>query len=84
MKKLIVSLAVFFAFVENSFGAVCFRYYNKAGKAHTFKVKIDGVHKEITFNSVKTDSFTVHSGARECVMCTSCREVTIEGGWRLI
>lgn len=78
MKKLILSTLVLVAIAAQS--AVTVRYLNKDSKSHTFKVKIDGSYKEVTFDGSKTSSVTIQGGATECVVYTNCGEVTLKGG----
>ncbi|TND10422.1 MAG: hypothetical protein FD123_64 [Bacteroidetes bacterium] len=78
MKKSLLVFAATVAFAISSFGAVTIRYYNKDSKSHTFKVKIDGSYKEVTFESSRTASVTIQGGARECIIYTDCGEVTVK------
>lgn len=80
MKKLIFTTLALCAFSITSFGAVTIRYYNKDSKTHTLKVKIDGSYKEVTFDSSRTASVTIQGGAKECIIYTSCGEVTVKDG----
>jgi hypothetical protein len=80
MKKVIFTSVALLAFAVSTFGAVTIRYYNKDSKSHTFKVKIDGSWKEVTFDSSRTSDVTIQGGATECVIYTSCGEVTIKSG----
>jgi len=83
MKKLIFTSIALCAFAMSSFSAVTIHYYNKDSKSHTFKVKIDGSFKEVTFDSSKTSDVTIQGGATECIIYTSCGEVTIKAGDKL-
>lgn len=78
MKKLICTVAVLTFFATTAFSAVTIRYYNKDSKSVTFKVKIDGSWKEVTFDGSKTSSVTIQGGATECIIVTSCGEVKIK------
>ncbi len=80
MKKLILTSIALVAFSMSAFSAVTIHYYNKDSKSHTFKVKIDGVVKEVTFDSSKTSDVTIQGGATECIIVTSCGEVSIKAG----
>jgi hypothetical protein len=80
MKKILFTSLMLVAFSVASFAAVTIHYYNKDSKSHTFKVKIDGSYKEITFDASKTSDVTIQGGARECIIYTSCGEVTIKAG----
>jgi len=68
------------AFAVSSFAAVTIHYYNKDSKAHTFKVKIDGSIKEVTFKSGTSGDVTIQGGASEAIIITSCGEVTVKAG----
>ncbi|MCC6371543.1 MAG: hypothetical protein IT236_11110 [Bacteroidia bacterium] len=80
MKKSLFTLLAIGAFALNGFSAVTIRYYNKDSKSHTFKVKIDGSYKEVTFDASKTSDVTIQGGATECIIYTSCGEITIKAG----
>jgi hypothetical protein len=80
MKKVILSVAVLALAVSTAFSAVTIRYQNKDSKASTFKVKIDGSTKEVTFDGSKTSSVTIQGGATEAVIITSCGEVKVKTG----
>ena len=83
MKKLIFTLVAIGAFTINAFSAVTIHYYNKDSKSHTFKVKIDGSYKEVTFDGSKTSDVTIQGGATECIIYTDCGEVTIKAGAKI-
>lgn len=80
MKKFILTLVAFGALSISSFGSVKIHYFNKDSKSQTFKVKIDGSYTEVTFAPNKTSNITVPGSATECIIYTSCGEVTINGG----
>lgn len=79
MKKLITAAAVLVMAI-NVFGAVTLRYYNKDSKSYTFKVKIDGSYKEVTFDASKTSNVTIQGGDKEVIIYTSCGEVKLKDG----
>lgn len=83
MKKLFFTGLAILALAASSAAAVTIRYENKDSKSHTFKVKIDGSWKEVTFDASKTGDVTIQGGATECIIYTSCGEVTIKGGTRI-
>jgi len=60
--------------------AVTLRYYNKDSKSYTFKVKIDGSTKEVTFNGSTTTSVTIQGGSTEAVISCACGDVKVKGG----
>lgn len=80
MKKLALTSLAVVALLASSFSAVTIRYYNKDSKSHTFKVKIDGSSKEVTFDASKTSSVTIQGGATECVVSSSCGDITLKSG----
>lgn len=80
MKKLFLTIAVVSFGFSTMFGALTIRYQNKDSKSVTFKVKIDGSTKEVTFDGSKTSSVTIQGGATEAVIITSCGEVKIKTG----
>lgn len=82
MKKLILTSLAICAIAISSFAAVTVHFYNKDGKAVTMKVKIDGSMKEVTFSNSTAD-VTIQGGATECILYTSCGEVTIKAGDKL-
>lgn len=84
MKKLYFTSLALIAISMSSFADVPFRALNQDEKALTFKVKIDGVVKEVTFESNKAAMFTIKGTATECVLITSCGEVAIKSGSSLV
>ncbi len=50
MKRTILALGLVSVFGVNAFGSVYIKYYNKDLQVWTFKVKMDGQNKEVTFN----------------------------------
>ncbi len=79
MKKLILTSVAICAFAVSSFAAVTIHFSNKDGKEVTLKVKIDGSYKEVTFSNT-TGDVTIQGGATECIIYTSCGEVTVKAG----
>ncbi|MEO6304345.1 MAG: hypothetical protein ABIP51_14360 [Bacteroidia bacterium] len=79
-KRLILTVAILGFAVSSAFSAVTIRYYNKDSKAHTFKVKMDGSSKEVTFDGSKTSSVTIQGGGTECIIMTSCGEIKVKDG----
>jgi len=81
MKKRIILTAAILGFaISSAFSAITIRYYNKDSKSVTFKVKIDGSTKEVTFDGSKTSSVTIQGGSKEAVIITSCGEIKIKDG----
>jgi hypothetical protein len=81
MSKKFFSLFLIFAvFIGSLSAAVTLRYYNKDSKSYTFKVKIDGSSKEVTFDASKTSSVTIQGGSTEAVITCSCGDVKVKGG----
>ncbi len=79
MKKALTLIAAV-AVAANLFAAVTIRYYNKDSKNYTFKVKIDGSYKEVTFDASKTSNVTIQGGDREVIIYTSCGEIKVKDG----
>ncbi|MGD1839404.1 MAG: hypothetical protein ACFB0B_00680 [Thermonemataceae bacterium] len=80
MKKTFVFLACLTMMLTaaNHPNSVYLRYYNKDSQDHTFKVRIAGSNKEVTFKKSITSSVTIQGGASEAVIYTSCDEVTVK------
>lgn len=64
--------------------AVTLRYENKDSKTHKMEVKISGSKKTVEFGSSRTSSVTIQGGSSECVIKTSCGEVKVKSGDRVI
>lgn len=79
MKKALTLIAVV-AIAANMVAAVTIRYYNKDSKNYTFKVKIDGSYKEVTFDASKTSNVTIQGGDREVIIYTNCGEIKVKDG----
>lgn len=79
-KRAFLTVAILTFAVFSAFSAVTIRYYNKDSKSHTFKVKIDGSTKEVTFDSSKTSNVTIQGGAKEVIIITSCGEIKVKDG----
>jgi hypothetical protein len=80
MKKIFISSMLVFALISPLSSAVTIHYYNRDSKSVTLKVKIDGSYKEVTFDPSKTADVTIQGGATECIIYTSCGEVTLKAG----
>jgi len=80
MKKIMLTMVVLVVFTITSIAAVTLRYYNKDSETHTFKVKMSGSTKEVTFNKSTTSSVTIQGGADECIIYCACGEVKVKGG----
>lgn len=66
--------------VYTAMSAITIRYYNKDSKEYTFKVKMDGSSKEVTFGGSRTASVTIQGGGRTCIIETKCGNVEIKDG----
>ena len=80
MKKFVFTLALLCAFAVSSFAAVTIHYYNKDSKSYTFKVKVDGVTKSVTFDPSKTSDVTIQCGASEVIIISACGETRVKSG----
>ncbi len=80
MKKLLIIAAVGSVLSANALAAVTVRYYNQDSTTHTFKAKIDGTWKEVTFGSSRTSDVTIQGSDNEAVVVTNCGEVKLRGG----
>lgn len=80
MKKFILTATLLFAFVASSIAAVTIHYYNKDSKSYTFKVKVDGVTKSVTFDASKTADVTIQCGASEVIIISACGEIKVKSG----
>ena len=76
-------MALMVAFAASSLAAVTIHYYNKDSKSYTFKVKVDGVTKEVTFDASKTSDVTIQCGASEVIIITNCGEVRVKQGAKI-
>jgi hypothetical protein len=80
MKKLLTLAFAVLLTVSTSFAAVTIRYYNKDSKEYTFKVKMDGSSKEVTFGGSRTASVTIQGGGTKCIISTPCGDIEIKDG----
>lgn len=80
MKKMIAMGFALLFMATTAMSAVTIRYYNKDSKAHTFKLKMDGSNKEVTFDASKTSSVTIQGNGTVCVIETSCGKVEVKDG----
>ena len=82
MKKLILSAALL-AFTCNAFCSVYIKYENKDSKSYTFKVRIGGMDKEVTFDNA-TSAVTIQGGDDKCVIETNCGKQEIKNDSKVI
>jgi hypothetical protein len=80
MKNLYFTLVAVLFFSATVFAGVSFHYTNKDSKAIILKVRIDGVYREITFAANKSAKIKVKGKETECLIVTSCGEVSIKDG----
>lgn len=83
-KKIFLTIAAMFAMVTLIQAAVTIRYENKDSKTHKMEVKIAGSSKTVEFGSSRTASVTIQGGGSECIIKTSCGEVKVKDGDRVI
>ncbi|AFY96668.1 hypothetical protein [Chamaesiphon minutus] len=62
---------------SSSFASVYIKYYNKESQKYVFKVQMDGMTKEVTFNGSTTSASTIQGSGRKAVIETSCGKVDI-------
>jgi len=60
--------------------ALTVRCYNKDSESHTFKVKIAGSTKEVTFDKSSTTSVTIQGGSDTAIISCKCGDVEVEAG----
>ena len=72
-----------FAFNISTYADVYLRYYNKDSKTWTFKVKIGGSNKEVTFDSSRTSSVTINGAYETAEIETECGWVTVSDDDRI-
>lgn len=77
MKKIILSLGLTAVFGVNAFGAIYIKYYNKDSQKHTFKVRMDGQTKEVTFSGSTTSAATIQGSGTKGIIETKCGDVEI-------
>ncbi len=77
MKKTILIIGLISLFGVNAFASIYIRYYNKDSQVHTFKVKMDGQTKEVTFNGSTSGAATVGGSGTKGIIITKCGEVEI-------
>ena len=79
MKKLLLTLTLV-ASATVAFCGVTIRYYNQDSKDYTFKVRMDGSDKEVTFEHSRTSTVTIQGGSGPAVIETSCGKVEVKDG----
>ncbi|NJR32457.1 MAG: hypothetical protein HC778_06015 [Chamaesiphon sp. CSU_1_12] len=62
---------------SSSFASVYIKYYNKDSQKYVFKVQMDGMTKEVTFNGSTTSASTIQGSGKKAVIETSCGKVDI-------
>lgn len=67
-------------FVAGLEAAVTIRYYNKDSSNHEMSVTMSGSSKSVEFGSSRTASVTIQGSSTECVIKTSCGNVTVKDG----
>ena len=77
MKKVILLIGLISILGINAFASIYIRYYNKDSQKHTFKVKMDGQTKEVTFNASTSGAATVGGSGTKGIIETKCGNVEI-------
>jgi len=82
MKK-VISLFVLTAistlnFANAASASVYIKYFNKDSQKHVFKVQMDGLTKEVTFNASTTSASTIQGSGRVATIETSCGKVEVK------
>lgn len=77
MKKTILAFGLVSLFGMNAFASVYIRYYNKDSQVWTFKVKMDGQNKEVTFNGSTSGAATIGGSGTKAIVSTKCGDVEI-------
>ncbi len=80
MKKKLLSLTVLLLTATVAFCGVTIRYYNKDSKDYTFKVRMDGSDKTVTFEHSRTSTVTIQGGSGPAIIETSCGKVEVKDG----
>jgi len=80
MRNLYFTLVAFVLIAASAFAGVTFHYTNKDKTEHKLKIKIDGIYQEITFAPGKTAKIKLKGKETECLIVTSCGEVSIKDG----
>jgi hypothetical protein len=62
----------------SAFASVYIKYYNKDSQKYVFKVQMDGLTKEVTFDGSKTSASTIQGTGKKAVIETSCGKVEIK------
>jgi hypothetical protein len=61
-----------------AFASVYIQYYNKDSQKYVMKVQMDGLTKEVTFDSSRTAASTIQGSGKLAVIETSCGKVEIK------
>ncbi|MBK9529520.1 MAG: hypothetical protein IPO41_14680 [Acidobacteria bacterium] len=77
MKRTILALGLVSVFGVNAFGSVYIKYYNKDSQVWTFKVKMDGQNKEVTFNGSTSGATTIGGSGTKAIVETKCGNVEV-------
>lgn len=83
MKKLILAIGLLGVFGINTFAAVTINYFNRDSQVWTWKVKIDGLTKEIVFNGSTTAAITIQGSGKKATVQTKCGEVEVSDGAKI-
>lgn len=83
-KRFFLTIAALLLVVSIIEAAVTIRYENKDSKTHKMEVKIAGSSRTVEFGSSRTASVTIQGGSSECIIKTSCGEVKVKDGDRIV
>lgn len=84
MKKFILVISALMLIATLAEAAVTLRYENKDSKEHKMDVKMSGSSKTVEFGSSRTASVTIQGSSTECVIKTSCGEVKVKDGDKIV
>jgi hypothetical protein len=83
MKKVILAIGLLSVFGINAFASVTINFFNRDSQVWTWKVKIDGLTKEIVFNGSTTSKLTIQGSATKATVQTKCGEVEVSDGAKI-
>jgi len=81
-KSVVLTSVVMMLIASTAWAGVSLRYYNKDSSNRTFKVKICGSSKTVTFGSSRTASTTIQ-GCSNATIYSSCGAVNVKDGDRV-
>jgi hypothetical protein len=66
------------SFVSSASASVYIKYYNKDSQKYVWKVQMDGLTKEVTFNGSTTSASTIQGSGKLATIETPCGKVEIK------